>query len=209
MAQQHGFELKVLNAVEARNATQKRVLFKKLAQHSGGEISDCIVAVWGLAFKPDTDDKREANSITLFEELLDAGAKVRAYDPIAMDEAKRVFPKTWLKQGDVTLARDQYDALRDADALAVVTEWNPFRSPDFHLMRKIMARPVIVDGRNVYDPELMQELGFEYSGIGRGRVYGARTTPPAIHPIRGVSLSQNSFAQRPPMRGLPKLGSGG
>jgi UDPglucose 6-dehydrogenase len=186
MAQQHSFEPKVLNAVEDRNAAQKRVMFEKVAKHLEGDVRGCTVAVWGLAFKPETDDMREASSVTLIEALVAAGAKVRAYDPIAMDEARRVFPKAWLDQGDLTLAHDQYDALRDADALALVTEWNPFRSPDFHLMRKIMARPVIVDGRNLYDPELLHELGFDYSGIGRSTEQTVRSTPVAS--VRSVPL---------------------
>ena len=177
MARQQGFEPKVLDAVEARNATQKRVMFHKVAALCDGELRDRTVAVWGLAFKPETDDMREASSVTLIEELIAAGARVRAYDPIAMDEARHVFPSAWLDDGRLTLAEHQYDALRDADALALVTEWNPFRSPDFHLMKKIMARPVIVDGRNLYDPEVLLEHGFAYSGIGRGLT---RTTGPTV-----------------------------
>jgi UDPglucose 6-dehydrogenase len=184
MAQQHGFEPKVLNAVEERNAAQKRVMFEKVVNHCGGDVRDRTVAVWGLAFKPETDDMREASSVTLIEALIGAGAKVRAYDPIAMDEARRVFPSSWLDQGNLTLAHDQYDALRGADALALVTEWNPFRNPDFHLMLKIMDRPIIVDGRNLYDPDLLSELGFDYSGIGRS-LY--QTVTPAVGAARQMA----------------------
>jgi UDPglucose 6-dehydrogenase len=167
MASQHEFLPAVLQAVEDRNAAQKRVLFEKIQNRFGGQIEGLTVAVWGLAFKPETDDMREASSMTLIESLVDAGARVRAYDPVAMDEARHAFPDQWFAAGLIELAGNQYDALENVDVLAVVTEWNPFRSPDFHLMLKIMKHPVIVDGRNLYDPQLMSELGFEYSGIGR------------------------------------------
>ena len=184
MARQQGFEPSVLNAVEDRNAAQKRVMFSKVAAMCDGELRDRTVAVWGLAFKPETDDMREASSVALIEELIAAGARVRAYDPIAMDEARHVFPSAWLEDGSLTLAEHQYDALHGADALALVTEWNPFRNPDFHLMLKIMARPAIVDGRNLYDPDLLREHGFAYSGIGRSlpRTDGLKVAVPSHKP---------------------------
>jgi UDPglucose 6-dehydrogenase len=184
MANETGFEPKVLNAVEMRNASQKRVLFEKFHKRFDGQLAGLTIGVWGLSFKPETDDMREASSVTLIESLIDAGAKVRAYDPIAMDQAKHVFPSTWFEEEKIVLAAHQYDALEGVDALALVTEWNPFRSPDFHLMLKIMKQPVIVDGRNLYDPELMHEFGFEYSGIGRSAEQTVRSAPVAV--VRSV-----------------------
>lgn len=180
MAESAEFEPKVLNAVEARNASQKRVLFEKLNDRFDGNFAGLTIGIWGLSFKPETDDMREASSVTLIESLVSADAKVRAYDPVAMHEAKLTFPSEWFDEGKIVLAQHQYDALEGADALAVVTEWNPFRSPDFHLMQRIMARPIIVDGRNLYDPELTNEMGFEYSGIGRGTEQTVPSTPIAV-----------------------------
>jgi len=155
--------LRILDAVEAVNDDQKRVMFAKLRRALGEDLSGAQIAVWGLAFKPNTDDMREAPALTLIEELLEAGAKVRAHDPVAVHEAKKHL-------GDaVTFAETSYDALTDCDALAVVTDWNEYRHPDFGRIKSTLRRPVVVDGRNLYSPEKMQALGFRYYSIGRGR----------------------------------------
>jgi UDPglucose 6-dehydrogenase len=154
----------VLQAVEDVNRRQKQVLFDRLRSHFGGDLQGRTIAVWGLAFKPNTDDMREAPSRILLESLWEAGARVRAYDPVAMDEARRIYGE----RPDLVLCRSAPDALRGADVLAIVTEWQEFRSPDFDAMRAALAQPVIVDGRNLYDPALMKRLGFTYYGIGRG-----------------------------------------
>lgn len=167
MAEEYSFDPKVLNAVEARNAEQKRVLFDKISYRFGGKLDGLTVAVWGLAFKAGTDDMREASSIELIGALVDAGARVRAYDPVAVDVARGHLPAAWFESGALELAEHQYDALKGADALALVTEWAPFHMPDFHLMKKIMKQPVIFDGRNIYNPDVVAEFGFEYRGIGR------------------------------------------
>ncbi len=167
MAEQHDFDPKVLHAVEARNQEQKRTLFKNIARRYGNKLAGLTFGLWGLAFKPGTDDMREAPSVTLLQELINAGAKVQAYDPVAMHTAEQELPSSWFNDGKLRLAEHQYDALKRADALVLVTEWKPFRYPDFDLMKKIMNAPVIFDGRNQYDPKHMRDLGFEYKGIGR------------------------------------------
>ncbi len=167
MANNYEFEPKVLNAVESRNAEQKQVLFEKIIGRFGENLGGITIGVWGLAFKPETDDMREASSIELIEALIGVGARVRAYDPIAVDVARDQLPASWFDSGALELAAHQYDALNGADALALVTEWNPFRNPDFHLMQKIMKQAVIFDGRNIYDPDMLAASGFEYRGIGR------------------------------------------
>ena len=155
--------LRILDAVEAVNDDQKRVMFSKLRRALGEDLSGAQIAVWGLAFKPNTDDMREAPALTLIEELLKAGAKVRAHDPVAVHEAKKHL-------GDsVTFANTSYEALTDCDALAVVTDWNEYRHPDFDRIKSTLRRPVLVDGRNLYSPEKMRGLGFRYYSIGRGR----------------------------------------
>ena len=165
MAKASGFEPEVLAAVEARNATQKRVLFDKIAGHFGNALRGSTIALWGLAFKPGTDDMREAPSLTLIEALIGAGARIRAYDPVAMDTARAAMPAAWLER--LTFADNQYDAVNGADALALVTEWKPFRYPDFDLLRRRLKQPVIFDGRNQYDPRALAAAGFQYYGIGR------------------------------------------
>jgi len=158
------FPATLLNAVEEVNDRQKRVLFDKIAAHYDGNLSGKTVAVWGLAFKPNTDDMREASSRVLMERLWEAGAVVQAYDPEAMEECRRIYGDT---QG-LVLCEDAEAALEGADCLAVVTEWREFRSPDFDLIKERLTDPVIFDGRNIYDVDYVKRLGFAYYGIGRG-----------------------------------------
>ncbi len=156
----HGYDFRILEAVEAVNQSQKARLVQKMQDHFG-ELRGRTIALWGLAFKPRTDDMREAPAITIVEQLLSLGATVRAYDPEAGPTARAIF-------GDrVTLTEKSYDALPGADALAVVTEWNEFREPNFQRMRELLKAPVIFDGRNIYSPEHMRSLGFSYFSIGR------------------------------------------
>jgi UDPglucose 6-dehydrogenase len=159
-AREHGLELDLLRAVERTNERQKKVLVQKAVRHFG-DLSGKRFAVWGLAFKPRTDDMREAPSVEVIEGLLGKGASVTAFDPVAMEVAGRVL------KGRVTLAPHMYDALEGADALFVVTEWNDFRHPDFERMKRLMKAPVVFDGRNLYSPEKLRELGFTHFGIGR------------------------------------------
>lgn len=167
MAQAAGVEPEVLAAVEERNAKQKRVLEEKIVARFGEDLTGRTFGVWGLAFKPGTDDMREAPSIPLIEGLIGRGAKVRAYDPVAMDNARRVFPAQWFDEGRLVFTRHQYDALEEADAMVLVTEWKPFRHPDFAAIKRLLKTPVIFDGRNQYDPQQLQRLGIAYLGIGR------------------------------------------
>jgi len=159
-----GYQPELLNAVESVNQRQKRTLFEKINHHFGGQLRGKVIAVWGLAFKPNTDDMREASSRVLMEALWDAGCRVRAYDPVAMQEAGRLYGG----REDLTLCKDASQALSGADALAIVTEWQEFRSPDFDTIKASLNTPVIFDGRNLYDPLMLQRLGFSYYGIGRG-----------------------------------------
>jgi UDPglucose 6-dehydrogenase len=158
------YEPKLLDAVESVNNAQKRVLFDKIAKHYGANLAGKTFAVWGLAFKPGTDDMREAPSRVLLEALWKAGAKVRAFDPAAAKEAKRI----WGERADLTLTSRAREALDGADALVIVTEWKEFRSPDFDHLKKTLKAPVIFDGRNLYDPVSMKKQGFSYYAIGRG-----------------------------------------
>jgi UDPglucose 6-dehydrogenase len=160
-AREYGSELSVLRAVEEANDRQKRKLFEKLEQALSGKIRGSHIAVWGLAFKPNTDDMREAPALTLIEALLAGGATVAAHDPAAMTESRR-------RLGDVIRYADSnYDALEDADALVIVTDWNEYRHPDFHRMKRVLRRPIIIDGRNLYNAERLRSLGFVYDSIGR------------------------------------------
>ena len=160
-ASEHGLDFRLLRAVEEVNEEQKQVLVEKVKSHFGAFLVGMKFAVWGLAFKPRTDDMRLAPSIAIIERLLAAGAHVHAHDPEAMHEARRIF-------GDrITYHRVNYDALEGADALLVVTEWNEFRRPDFDRMRGLMKRPLIFDGRNIYEPEQMRQHGFTYYSVGR------------------------------------------
>lgn len=163
-ARVHGYEPRLLEAVEAVNKAQKRFLSEKIRKHFGGNVDGKVIALWGLAFKPNTDDMREAPSITIIEDLLAAGAKVQAFDPIAMSEARRVLGS----RTGLTFASGAYQALDGADALAIATEWREFRSPDFDRLKAQLKSPVIFDGRNLYNPEMLARLGFSYYGVGRG-----------------------------------------
>jgi len=167
MAKDHQFEPKVLNAVESRNEAQKHVLIEKIHKRFGTNLKNKKFGLWGLAFKPGTDDMREASSVVLLHGLIAAGASVVAYDPVAMDAAKRELPPEWFDKGHLTLVTEQYTALQGVDAMILITEWKPFRHPDFEKIKKMMKSPVIFDGRNQYDPKTLREAGFEYSGIGR------------------------------------------
>jgi UDPglucose 6-dehydrogenase len=152
--------LSVVEAVEQTNERQKRRIFEKLSK-ALGTVKGARVAVWGLAFKPQTDDLRESPALTLIDELIKAGATVVAHDPVAMPEAKKKLGTS------VTFADTGYDALKGADALAIVTDWNEYRNPDFDRMKAALKRPLIVDGRNLYDPARVAALGFTYLSIGR------------------------------------------
>ena len=158
-----GFDLKLLKAVEAVNDLQKFVLPKKIKKQFGENLKGKHFALWGLAFKPNTDDMREASSRVLIDELIKAGATITAYDPVAMDEGKRIFKD----EKYLSFADTQEGALKNADALIIVTEWTEFRSPDFTLIKSSLKSPMIFDGRNLYDPKAVRALGFNYYPIGR------------------------------------------
>ncbi len=160
-----GHPAKLLETVEDVNNRQKHRLFEKMSAHFDGDLKGKTIALWGLAFKPNTDDMREAPSRVLMEALWDAGATVRAYDPEAMDEARRLYPD----ESKFTLCSSAEEALAGADTLAIVTEWQEFRSPDFDKIRDELATPVIFDGRNLYDPDMVTSLGLTYYAIGRGQ----------------------------------------
>ncbi|MBI3899030.1 MAG: UDP-glucose/GDP-mannose dehydrogenase family protein [Gammaproteobacteria bacterium] len=167
MAKAADFEPKVLQAVEARNQTQQRILFEKITRHFGADIGKRSFGLWGLAFKPGTDDMREAPAVVLLSQLIKAGAKIKAYDPAAMEVARRTLPRAWFESGQLQLVNHQYDVVTGADALVLVTEWKPFRHPDFARIKGTMKAPVIFDGRNQYDASALREAGFTYYGIGR------------------------------------------
>ena len=161
-ARQNGYRLRVIEAVEEVNRIQKSVVYTKLRDAFGGDLRGKHIAIWGLSFKPETDDMREATSLVVIQHLLANGAKVTVYDPVAMDECRR-------RLGDsVDYARDMYEAVIDADAIALLTEWKQFRLPSWRIIRRAMNTPaIIVDGRNIYDPSELEEEGFEYHCIGR------------------------------------------
>ena len=154
-------EMSLLKAVERVNERQKEFLVEKVKRHFGPDLADRCFAIWGLAFKPRTDDMRDAPSIAVIEALLREGARVQAYDPEAMEEAKKIFGER------IRYARRNYDALQGADALIVVTEWNEFRRPNFHTIKELLKGPVIFDGRNIYDPPALRKMGFTYYSVGR------------------------------------------
>ena len=158
----HGLELGIVGAAEDVNNRQKEMLFHKIKRHFDQGLAGKTFAVWGLSFKPNTDDMREAPSLVLIEKLLQAGARIQTYDPVAMKEAQHHLPKT-----GITFAQNAYDALKGADALVLVTEWNEFRNPDFGRIKSLLKNAVVFDGRNVYSPETVKESGFLYYGIGR------------------------------------------
>ncbi len=160
------YRARLLEAVEEVNNDQKSLLVRKMRRHFDDNLQGKVIALWGLAFKPQTDDMREAPSLTVIDELLRAGARIRAFDPVAMDEARRVLGE----RAGLELVADAEQALQGADALAIVTEWREFRSPDFDRIRECLTEPVIFDGRNLYSPQLMQRLGFTYYAVGRGLV---------------------------------------
>jgi len=161
VAENVGYEMNVLKAVEEVNNRQKTILFQKFNDYFQGDVKGKTTAVWGLSFKPETDDMREAPSLTLIRSLLDAGVNVRAYDPAAMNEAKRYLGES------IYYANDIYDAANDADALIVPTEWKEFRLPNWRILRKIMNNHLVVDGRNIYNRSELESYGFEYRGIGQ------------------------------------------
>ncbi len=162
-AHQHGYQSRILQAVEAVNHDQKSTMVRKIRGHFSNDIEGQVFAIWGLAFKPNTDDMREAPSRRVIEELLNEGASVRVYDPVAMDEVRRIYGE----RDGVFYALNQEDALKGSNALVVLTEWLVFRSPDFDMIKRELTHPVIFDGRNVYSPEFMEQSGFTYYSIGR------------------------------------------
>ena len=159
-AEEYGYSMNILKAVESVNEAQKEVLFKKLMKRFDGDLKGKTIAIWGLSFKPETDDMREAPSLTLIKKITDAGGFVKAYDPVAVNEAKQRLCNT------VEYATDMYEAASDADALLLVTEWKEFRIPSWAAIKRIMKRALILDGRNIYDPVQMKELNIEYERIG-------------------------------------------
>jgi len=168
-ARDNGKALRVLEAVEAVNDDQKSVLTNKVLARFGTDLAGRTFALWGLAFKPNTDDMREAPSRVIIEELVRRGATIKAYDPVAMTEAQRVFEGV----AGLTFVESQAAALTGSDALVIVTEWRQFKSPDFEQIRSTLKQPVVFDGRNLYDTALMKDLGIEYRGIGRSTDAGA------------------------------------
>ena len=174
-AREVGFDPKVLQSVEDRNEDQKSVIFDKVSAHYGGDLAGRTFALWGLAFKPNTDDMREAASRVVMEALWAAGAKVQAFDPEAMEEAQRLYGD----RDDLTLCGTKEATLRDADALVVLTEWQMFRAPDFDLLKEKLKAPVVFDGRNLYEPARMARRGFAYYAIGRGLPKPAAGAPGA------------------------------
>jgi UDPglucose 6-dehydrogenase len=161
-----GHEPEILTAVESVNRRQKEVLVHKMQQHFGAGIKGRAVALWGLAFKPNTDDMREAPARTIIEMLWRAGASVRVYDPVAASEAARIYGE----RSDLIICKSAYEAAAGADALAIITEWQEFRSPDFERLKELLTSPVIFDGRNLYDPGMVTRFGFTYYAIGRGKM---------------------------------------
>ena len=161
-AEKNGYSMQVLKAVEEVNQTQKEILFKKLSNHYKGDLEGKNIALWGLAFKPETDDMREATALVIINLLLKAGCKIRVYDPVAMDECRRR-----VGSNKVEYATDMYDAVLNADALLLLTEWKQFRLPSWGVLKKTMKQTVILDGRNIYDKNDLQNFGFEYYCIGK------------------------------------------
>ncbi|UTA47626.1 UDP-glucose/GDP-mannose dehydrogenase family protein [Simiduia sp. 21SJ11W-1] len=167
MAESVNYEARVLNAVEDRNLAQKHVLAAKVKRHLGDDLSGKTIAVWGLAFKPGTDDMREAPSIVLINELLAAGAIVKVHDPEAMTTSKREFAPKHIEEGQLVYCESHFGACNQADALVLVTEWKQYRQPDFERLKTQLNNPLVIDGRNIYNPAKLKQLGFTYEGIGR------------------------------------------
>lgn len=167
MAVENNVPSNVLDAVEIRNQRQKESIFVKMKKFYKGDVLGKTFSLWGLAFKPGTDDMREAPSLQIINDLVNAGAKIQAYDPVAKETARIDIPDEWLADGRVKILDDQYQALENTDALILATEWKQFRNPDFNYMKEKLTQPVIFDGRNQYDPEMMTEFGITYLGIGR------------------------------------------
>jgi UDPglucose 6-dehydrogenase len=167
-ARNHDHELEILKSVENVNNKQKTILMDKILKYFKGDIKGKVFAIWGLAFKPQTDDMREAPSIEMINALIDHGAKIQAHDPAALKEAKRVFGKKI--DNEITLFEKRYDSLENADSLIVMTEWNEFREPDFYLIKETLKSSVIFDGRNLYQPKRLKKLGLDYYCIGRSTV---------------------------------------
>ncbi len=167
-AKAHGYNLQIIKTVEKVNRKQKSILMKKIESYFGNDLKGKLFAMWGLSFKPKTDDLREAPAIEMINILSARGAKIKAHDPVALSQAK-IFFKALINES-LTLFENSYDALQGADALIVMTEWNVFREPDFDFMKKALKRPVIFDGRNIYDPKILKELGFDYFAIGRPNI---------------------------------------
>ncbi len=167
-----GHHAELLSAVESVNERQKTVLIEKLRAHFGDRLAGSTFALWGLAFKPNTDDMREAPSRVIIDALLQAGASVRAYDPVAMDEARRIYAGH-ARSKHLVLCKDAYDAAQGARALLIATEWNEFRSPDYDRLKAALSEPLIFDGRNLYDPALIERMGLRYFAVGRGRTLPA------------------------------------
>jgi UDPglucose 6-dehydrogenase len=159
-AASNGYQMQILEAVEAVNEKQKSVLFEKLVNRFQGDIKGKTFAIWGLSFKPNTDDMREAPSLVIIDKILKAGGKVKAFDPIAMPETKHIIGNI------IEYSKNEYEALENSDALLIVTEWTDFRSPDFEKIKKALINPIVFDGRNIYDSKELNELGFEHYGIG-------------------------------------------
>lgn len=167
MASFNDFEPKLLQAVEDRNNAQKNILFEKVSERFEHKLKGKTFAIWGLAFKPGTDDMREAPSVILIKKLIAAGAKVKAFDPVAATAAISEFSAIDIESGNLIITEAQYEAAIDADALILVTEWKPFRRPDFKALKKLLLNPIIFDGRNQYDPKQLKQESWEYYGIGR------------------------------------------
>jgi UDPglucose 6-dehydrogenase len=171
-----GYNADIMHAVHVVNERQKSTLYRKIATFYGGNLAGKVIAIWGLAFKPNTDDMREASSRVLIEALWAAGAKVQAYDPVASHEARRIYGE----RSDLILCKQAEDALNGADALAIVTEWREFRSPDFAKIKETLRDPVIFDGRNLYEPRVLKRQGFRYFAVGRGESSTLTSAPKVL-----------------------------
>jgi UDPglucose 6-dehydrogenase len=158
---QFGMEFEMFRAVHEVNEKQKTVIFQKIQKHFKGELKDKTIAIWGLSFKPMTDDMREAPAVTLINSLLQANCKIKAYDPVAGHEASKLF------ENRIEICQNAYDAVEGSDALAIMTEWNEFRSPDFEFLKKQLKRSVVFDGRNLFNPQSVEASGLNYYCIGR------------------------------------------